>query len=787
VHTDIQEIPDLLTRTFNTPPGDIDFVRTPSLDTLIHYWETEAESNANGQASLARQLLEGFPAELRGPLNPAAVAAHRPLVDALCTAVFPTALQRLPNGAMCTPGSFQVQFCTPRFQRELLGENGDFRGKKHEDGTRWDLILILFVFLGICRRFYNLNFEFEKSIIHEVEDEATGLKRYYQIRGHLDLLEMRLRGELPVLPPDAEALLAPRLDDLDLWRELIPPDRFELYGLMVYEAFDVTEEVTLSAIKQELVSRDPLLDPERFQKITRRFRSLLGRTDIHVKVVATQEGKAFGLTSCEGDRNKLTHNAIDIASMVSPECQECMKRGEAVLVDDLATAELCSPAMHKARADGALSMVMLPLMLEEELQGVLMLTSKQARGLNSLTPVRVREALPLLALAVKRTMESLNHKVQAVMKERFTAIHPAVEWRFRASAHDIVKGKVLESDDILFPDVYPLFSTSDVRNSTVIRNRSIQSDLTSQLRGAMAVLEAAYAQRALPYLASRSHRLQGYIAAIEPGLNTADEPRILDFLRHEIEPLFESLGDFGPQVMESIAAYRGSLDPKLGLLYQERKKYEESMGTLRDLVGAVLYARQEEAQSIFPHYFELQKTDGVDHTIYIGASLEESARFDMLYVKNLRLWQLLAVAAVARESARILPELPLPLELAHLILVQDAPLSIRFSLDEKRFNVDGAYNARYEILKKRIDKAEVRETGERLTQPRKIAVVYSHPREAAEYREYFDYLQAIGELEPGVEEHELAALQGVQGLRALRVTVTVPTPSTNGRSLLSKT
>ncbi len=30
-------------------------------------------------------------------------------------------------------------------------------------------------------------------------------------------------------------------------------------------------------------------------------------------------------------------------------------------------------------------------------------------------------------------------------------------------------------------------------------------------------------------------------------------------------------------------------------------------------------------------------------------------------------------------------------------------------MDEKRFDVDGAYNARYEIVKKRIDKAYVKE------------------------------------------------------------------------------
>jgi hypothetical protein len=78
---------------------------------------------------------------------------------------------------------------------------------------------------------------------------------------------------------------------------------------------------------------------------------------------------------------------------------------------------------------------------------------------------------------------------------------------------------------------------------------------------------------------------------------------------------------------------------------------------------------------------------------------------------------------------------------------------------------------RYEIVKKRIDKARVRGIRQQLTQPGRIAIVYSHPREAAEYRQYFAFLQAKGYIGPEVEEVELEDLQGAQGLQALRVTV----------------
>ncbi|HIJ41144.1 MAG TPA: hypothetical protein HPP90_08720 [Deltaproteobacteria bacterium] len=98
-------------------------------------------------------------------------------------------------------------------------------------------------------------------------------------------------------------------------------------------------------------------------------------------------------------------------------------------------------------------------------------------------------------------------------------------------------------------------------------------------------------------------------------------------------------------------------------------------------------------------------------------------------------------------------------------------MSIRFRPDERRFDVDGAYDIRHEIIKKRIDKAMVQEGKERLTQPGKIAIVYSHRREMHEYLKYVDYLQDEGYLEPTVEQLELEDLQGVSGLRALRVTV----------------
>jgi hypothetical protein len=208
----------------------------------------------------------------------------------------------------------------------------------------------------------------------------------------------------------------------------------------------------------------------------------------------------------------------------------------------------------------------------------------------------------------------------------------------------------------------------------------------------------------------------------------------------------EGLMGFDAAVRERVEAYRTALDPQVGTVYRKRKDYEDSVTAINDAVSAYLDAEQEMAQAMFPHYFEKQRTDGVDYSIYVGAALVDGRAYDELYRRNLRLWQLLVACGIARQTELLRQRLPLALDTTHLILAHHAPLSIRFRADEKRFDVDGAYNVRYEVVKKRIDKAMLRGSDERVTHPGQIARGVCPAREAQEYREYLDYLTATGYL-----------------------------------------
>jgi len=85
-------------------------------------------------------------------------------------------------------------------------------------------------------------------------------------------------------------------------------------------------------------------------------------------------------------------------------------------------------------------------------------------------------------------------------------------------------------------------------------------------------------------------------------------------------------------------------------------------------------SRKKRSAAILPHYFEKYKTDGVEYTIYIGQSISPAHQFDLLYLRNIRLWQLKSMAEIAGLTHRLMPSLQVPLQTTQLILIHSQPI-----------------------------------------------------------------------------------------------------------------
>ena len=79
--------------------------------------------------------------------------------------------------------------------------------------------------------------------------------------------------------------------------------------------------------------------------------------------------------------------------------------------------------------------------------------------------------------------------------------------------------------------------------------------------------------------------------------------------------------------------------------------------------------------------------------------------------------------------------------------------------------------ARLKPLLAQIDGFISVERFESLTQPGKIAIVYSQHKELLEYLEYIEFLQGEKLLGDNIEHLDLEDTQGINGLKAVRVEV----------------
>ena len=153
-------------------------------------------------------------------------------------------------------------------------------------------------------------------------------------------------------------------------------------------------------------------------------------------------------------------------------------------------------------------------------------------------------------------------------------------------------------------------------------------------------------------MAAFSHRIDKHIKGLQVGLHAGDEATKPLFIQQVIEPTFDQLASFGAPVAEKITSYRAALDPEMQTIYRSRRDFEESLKLINETIATYLDQEEARAQEYFPHYFEKLKTDGVEHTIYIGASMVQNSNFSPMYLKSVRLWQLMVICEVVRRTRK---------------------------------------------------------------------------------------------------------------------------------------
>ncbi len=755
------------------------FQQCISFHVLLDHLEKVAREETGYSAERAQALLSEAAAypKLRDGLSEGwEIEEHMPVIKHLVADLFPAALTQNEIKAVTIPFQNILFNRTERLKKILhaAGDSFDMTIRNFDDHQFYVMSCCL-----ILNEFYNTQLDFGKPMFYDIPT-AEGVTKHYRIMYNADFLDIIPTDKARELTPEDISRLVNNYDDLALWLRMFPPGSYILKGFALITLFDVTVENAVSVLKGTLLTNLNEVDVEQdFESI---FRSIYRIPDLHV-----------GFTAFDADENKFSSiaNIRKIKSYILNDSMEAvctdilgpksfaaiMSKSDFFAVSDTKQFFLEHPdseLAHQFLKQNIHSFILAPVVKDGVKLGILELTSPRPHELNSVNAHKLDTVMPFLVNTIDRQISFMQNRIQAVIQNEYTTLHPSVQWKFIKEARKFIERHEHHLDynlrEVVFDDVYPLYGQIDIKGSSNTRNLSIQKDLHNQLANLMLIVEM---MDEIPKQAAYMEKLQEFETLTHNFLTlvrTDTEQYIQYFIESKIHPLLYSLQS-SPIYNKPIASYFKELDKTNGTFYTYRRKYHTTVSITNQKMASLLDARQAEAQRTFPHYYERFKTDGVEHNLYIGSSISTKYAFTMRHLHQLRLWQLQTLCEMERAHHQLKTKLPYLLEVTTLILAFSSPLSIRFRMDEKRFDVDGTYNARFEIVKKRIDKAYIKDTSERICEPGKITIVYASPNEEIEYRGYIKTMQDQQLLGGEVEVLEVEDLQSVSGLKALRINI----------------
>lgn len=757
-------------------------VQLVSFNKLLKQYDDMVEGDDKVLAEKAQRILDAqspFPELRDGFSDLSLLNKHKDVINFILQDTFPDVLTTNEIKTASLAFDDTIFNSSKRFQKIL--ENAEGKGFVPEIRNLPDHDMYIVGCTVILNFYYGYHLDFRRPFFYDIPD-ANGVMRHYRILYNADFVEIIPTEKSKKLTREDVTELLDNFDDLELWKEKIPPNSFISKGFVISNMFDVTAEHSISEIKSSLITGGKNGNENFMEGLQETFRSFFNLPNLRAGFVSynSRENQFERVCGKEIESFILIDKDIEVCNeaLCQGSYEKLIKQNTYFTISDVDKYFKMSggmPPYKGLKEQGIKSAIFAPIADNGNLLGVLELVSTKVNALNSVNVNKLQDVMPFIVSAVLRSKIEEENLIDAIIQHECTSVHSSVSWKFEEEAKRFIKedfeGKNPSFKEIVFKDIHPLYGQVDIKNSSHARNEAIQTDLLIQLSEIKNVLEKACEKNKLPIYEELMFRIDNHIDDIKEVLLTNSEQAVFDFVKEEINPVFEYLKKSDKDLKELIFLYEADIDANTESYYDHRRNYDESVMLINKEMASIMDEKQEEAQLMFPHYFERYKTDGVEHNMYIGESITRGINFNPLYLNNLRLWQLQVMCDMENAHYNLKPELSVPLDVTSLILVYNTSLSIRFRMDEKRFDVDGTYNARYEIIKKRIDKSLIKGTRERLTQTGKMVIVYSQKKDEREYLRYIKFLISKGYFANKVEIVELEGLQGVSGLKAIRVEI----------------
>ncbi|WP_295767689.1 hypothetical protein [uncultured Mucilaginibacter sp.] len=685
--------------------------------------------------------------------------------------------------ALSTPVPNEILYSTDAFHKLITSKGIEEASSSiitNDDELRRQQLE--YVYRLILKRLYHFSSVLSSNVYYTYHHPVTGLCRHYHIHVNTSFIDIQVKGPLPDLEFETiENYLQDDNGGVSILAEILPLSLFKLEGFSVITLEDVTARRAIDDIR-DAINESTEDQKALYQKVIDSLKVLTENTEVKfglLPFLKLNGQPLFDQSSCSESiliQSASKYGVAEAAyhALVTRYEKEPKAKFFSSITEALENKYFFLKVL---RESGIKSYAVIPVFHNKHIAGIMEVYSEKELVFYENLLSRLEFALPLVAQLLQNTIEYFNDCITDVIKEKFTSIQPAVQWKFNEVAWDYIKNpnrrrKKKEQNDITFKNVFPLYGAIDIRNSTIERNIALQQDMrrvTKLLLKILLTLDEQYPNDRWQPLIDKANN---WLQVLQNPINAGEEVTLNAFLEDEAGKVLSEFKNGNAESAELLDRYLEMISQENdGPAFTQRNRLENAMQTINHCINKYFEQAQHRLQSIYPCYFEKFRTDGVEYDIYVGQTISPQQSFSHDCLKQMRMWQLTSMVEVARQTHQLLERLPAVLQTTQLIFIHSMAIDICFRNDERRFDVEGAYNIRYEVIKKRIDKVMLADGSERLTQPGKIAIVYFTEEEAKEQLEYIKELQGKNLVKPEVEHLQLEELQGVVGLKALRLSV----------------
>lgn len=659
-------------------------------------------------------------------------------------------------------------------------EEQDIPGQMQDEKTLSNQEKLIYAL--ILERLYGLPAKENNTIVYHHLNEKGEIIDYYDLTIDFKFVDIKQKKELPQF--DLRNL-SKNTNDASLfnWDHVINAiklEDFELSGFTILTVKKSSLEHTINRIQSILLDLATYNYHLFLSDVEKIITPILKSTDTIFSLFPL-----FQLNGLPFFDYSITNKSILISEAhasnsytnINPQVANYLKHPHLIFYNTLdAIKNTTSIFDERIKESGVKTYLCIPLIHNHALSGIMEVYSHRLDQLDNETIQSLRALVPLLSQLSYDITAEFKKRIDEIIINRFTTIQPAVQWKFNHIAAQYIQE--LENDEqnahikpVIFEEVYPLYGAIDVKDSTVIRNASILKDFGFKVKQLALLIDELSRDGKHQLIIDFSKRVDQITLSLDQISFDESMVKIIEFFRKDVQPFIEAARrEFSRKhaIIEHYAKHFFT-NRETGEFY--RNEFETSLWKINQIISKELNHFNSFIQGNYPSYFQKFRTDGIEYDIYIGESITPQQTFSKEFINIFRRQQIISMARIALKAHHAKQDLPIPLETTQLIFINPHSIDISFREDERRFDVEGSLNIRYEIIKKRIDKIRVKRTKERLTQVNKIAIVYLSDEVLEDLNLSIQAIYDMGIIESTIEHLKLEDVQGIVGLKAIRLTV----------------